>query len=135
MMMMMMMMMMMIATIVVMMTLFSTKENKINRITNYDSPLIRASPANAENIRGERHPDMATHPLWHFSSCHSGEKIVASSATAEMQPIRQSSKWLIHGTSRKIFAENNGLLRPLPRRCYPSANPGAQHLMRLPQQL
>ena len=64
------------------------KKIKNNLITNYDSPLIRASPATAENIRGELRPDMAKHPLWHFSSCHSGEKM-----------------WL----------------RPLPRRCNPSA--------------
>ena len=42
------------------------KKIKNNLITNYDSPLIRASPATAENIRGELRPDMAKHPLWHF---------------------------------------------------------------------
>ena len=35
----------------------------------------------------------------------------------------------------KNIAENNGLPRPLPRRCYSSASPGAPHVMRLPQQL
>ena len=112
-----------------------TAEVDIARYRGKPTPITlvtpRASSATAENIRGEPHLDIAKHPLWHAPPCHSGEKGVASPATAEMPPIRQSRTWLIHGTSRKVFAENNGLLRPLPRRCYPSASPGAQHLMRL----
>ena len=41
-------------------------------------------------------------------------------------PIRQSPKWFIHCTSRTNFAEYNGLPRPLPRSCYPSASPDAR---------
>ena len=52
--------------------------------------------------RGENHPShMLKHGECHFPTCHSGEKWMAQSATAEMAPIRQSTKWLIHGTSQK----------------------------------
>ena len=54
---------------------------------------------------------------------------MASSATAP------NPKWPTHCTYQKVFAEKNGRPRPQPRKCYPSASPRAQHLMRLPQHL
>ena len=43
----------------------------------------------------------AKHGECNVTTCHSGETLMASSVTAEMSPIRQKSKWLIHGTYQK----------------------------------
>ena len=80
------------------------------------------------------------HPIWLnmvnviYQPLIAGENGWPRPRSRRTAPSMQTTQMLTHGTSQKTSAENNGRNRPLPRRWYPSATPGAQQLMRLPQQ-
>ena len=90
------------------------------KMSNGTSQTMRITLGGFVRYRGENHPShMPKHGECHVPTCHSGEKWMASSATAESPPRSPLSPLrykMSNGTSQTNNADNNGWLRPQPRR-------------------